>query len=380
MMTKTSKKGVARVVLEGVPRVGFQAEPGRDAETTPFPACLRACLEYMGDDLGWREFTWRGSTWQQSNTYVYLMGVTGAAFRLSWRPGWHLDNTEIMYMSNEPCAPFERAFEAIGYDYEFLFSREEHNNQVYWRQHIIESIRDQKRPVLGFGVVGPPECCIIAGYDEGGDVLIGWSFFQHFSEFNAGVEFEPSGYFRKRNWFQDTQTPLIIGEKRKRPSPDEICRQALHWALQVARTTTTTVYDGDRHNGLAAYQAWADHLSGNDEFPVEDMGALHERYTVHNDAVGLVAEARWYAACFLRKIADREPSMAGDLLAAAACYETEHDLMWQLWNLVGGIGFSDEHVKKLADPQVRRQMVPIILQARDEDEKAAAHVEKALSR
>ena len=32
----------------------------------------------------------------------------------------------------------------------------------------------------------------------GGDVLIGWSFFQ-----DASTETEPSGYFRKRGWFED---------------------------------------------------------------------------------------------------------------------------------------------------------------------------------
>lgn len=372
------REETTRVVLEGVPRVGFQAEPGKDAETVPFPACLRACLEYMGDDLGQRQFTWRGSAWQQSNTYVHLMGTTGAAFRLSWRLGWHLDNVEIMYMSDEPSAPFDRAFEAIGHSYEFLFPKEGHDNEILWRQHIVESIRDRGRPVLGFGVVGPPECCIIAGYDEGGDVLVGWSFFQHFPEFNAGVEFEPSGYFRKRNWYQDTQTPLIIGEKQELPPLGEIYRKALRWALRVTRTPATTAYDGERHNGLAAYQAWADHLTSDDEFPVGDMGALHERYMVHNDAVGLVAEGRWYAACFLRQVADREPAMAQELLAAAACYEAEHDLMWQLWDLVGGIGFSDEHVKKLADSKVRQQMAPIILQACDKDAEAAEHIEKAL--
>lgn len=33
-------------------------------------------------------------------------------------------------------------------------------------------------PVIAIGVVGPPEPCIVAGYDKGGEVLIGWSFFQ----------------------------------------------------------------------------------------------------------------------------------------------------------------------------------------------------------
>jgi hypothetical protein len=316
-----------RVVLEGVPRVAFQAEPGRDAETNPFPSCLRACLEYLGDDLGYREFTWQGSTWRQSLTYVYLMGTTGAAFRLAWRPGWHMDNVEIMYMSDEPSAPFDRAFEAIGYDYEFLVPEQGRDNERYWRARIIESIRDRGCPVLGFGVVGPPECCLITGYDEGGDVLIGLSFFQVFPEFSADLEFEPSGYFRKRDWFKDTQSPLVIGEKIERPPLGEVYRMALHWALQVVRTPQTTIYGGTRHNGLAAYTAWADHLAQDDEFPTGDLGALQERYLVHNDAVGLVAEGRMYGACFLRQMADREPAMAKDLWAAAACYEAEHDLM-----------------------------------------------------
>ena len=46
-----------------------------------------------------------------------------------------------------------------------------------FQQRIIESI-DGGHPVIGFGVVGPPEACIITGYDDGGEVLIGWSLFQ----------------------------------------------------------------------------------------------------------------------------------------------------------------------------------------------------------
>ena len=34
---------------------------------------------------------------------------------------------------------------------------------------IVESIRDKGRPVIAHGVIGPPEECIVAGYDEGGD-------------------------------------------------------------------------------------------------------------------------------------------------------------------------------------------------------------------
>lgn len=367
-----------RLVLEGVPRIGFDSEPGQDAQTTPFPACLAACLEYLGEGLGDREFKWRNSDWQQSKTYTHLMGVTGAAFRLSWRPGWHLDNVEIMYMSDEPTAPFERAFRATGREYEFLFAEKGRDTEAYWRERIVESIHRLGRPVLAFGVVGPPECCIVSGYDEGGQVLIGWSFFQHFPEFNAGVEFERSGQFRKRDWFQDTQTPLLIGDRQPRPPLERIYTRALSWALKVTRTPATTAYGAERHNGLAAYGAWAGHVANDDEFATDDVYALWERYMVHNDAVGLVAEGRWYAAAFVRQVAEHLPAATEPLLAAAARYEAEHDLMWQLWNLVGGIGFSEDHVRTLAEPDVRRQIVPIILQARELDAAAADDVERAL--
>ena len=80
-------------------------------------------------------------------------------------------------------------------------------------EHIIANIAQARRPVIVFGVVGPPEAAIITGYDAGGDVLIGWSFFQGMPEFAAGLAFEPSGTFRKRDWFEHTESLVIIRRK-----------------------------------------------------------------------------------------------------------------------------------------------------------------------
>jgi hypothetical protein len=367
----------SRVVLEGIRRVGFGViQEGRDVEGCPFPSCLSAWLEFMGEDYGSHTVELDGQTWRENNAYIHLMGTTGAAFRLSWRPGWHLDNVAMEHMSDNPAAPYDRAFEAVGYEYEFLLPEDGRDNEGYWRERIVESIRHKRHPVLAFGVVGPPECCLVIGYDDGGDVLVGWSFFQDFPEFATGLEFEPSGYFRKMDWFKDTLSPCIIGDKVQRPPLGEIYRKALKWALQVARTPLTF---GDRHNGLAAYTAWAEHLSHDEEFPADDMAVLYERYMVHNDAVGTLAEGRWYASLFLKQVMEQEPALAQFLSAAAACYRAEHDLMWEIWNLVGGPGLSDEQVRKLADPDVRRQIVPIVLQARDKDAQAADRVEQALA-
>jgi hypothetical protein len=101
---------------------------------------------------------------------------------------------------------------------------------------------------------------------------------------------------------------------------------------------------------------------------------------VHDDAVGVVAEARWYASVFLPQIARREGGMAEELLAAASCYASEHDLMWKIWGLVGGIGHEEPKALKFAEPSVRRQIVSVIHQAQEKDAEAADHIERALKK
>ena len=207
-----------------------------------------------------------------------------------------------------------------------------------------------------------------------------WRLVQDFPDFNAGVTFEPSGQFRKSDWFnyKPEFSFIVIGEKKSQPPLQETYRRALEWMLLVARTPLTF---GNRHNGIAAYAAWAEHVLRDDDFP-DDEATLRQRHDVHNNMVGMVAEARWYGAQFLIQASDPDIlhfSMAEDLLHAAACYAGEHDLMWKLWDLAGGNGNPDAY-RYFADPAVRRQMVPIIQQAHDRAAQAADHIERALAR
>jgi hypothetical protein len=239
--------------------------------------------------------------------------------------------------------------------------------------------------VLAYGVIGPPEMSIITGYDEGGDVLIGWSFFQNMPEFNAGVEFEPAGYFRKRDWYANTWGIVLVGERRDRPPKETRYGQALEWALTVMRTPS--MYEPklngeawkDRHNGHAAYEAWARHLLKDEEFVHSDDAALRQRFGVHDDAVGVVAEGRWYASLFLSQAALALPHCASKLLEAASHFAREHELMWQAWDQVGGIGRGEKQMRAFAKPEVRRRIVPIIHEARDLDLAAALCIEQALA-
>jgi len=364
-----------RLVLEGVPRVGFHPEPPRCPELTPFPSCLRACLEFLGEDYGAREIQAHGRSWRLDEMYVYLMGATGAAFRLNWKPGWSRDNVDLALACNDPTGPFQRGFEAVGYCCDMVCSIDRNADPAPLTRRIMQSIAGGV-PVLGFGVIGPPECCIIVGYEGSGAALTGWSFFQDLDACKQGADRLRSGQFRKADWLADTEGLMFIGEKLPPPDRAEVHRQSLYWALTISRTLTVFP---DRHNGLAAYAAWAQHLGHDEEFATDDLGRLRLMFDVHDDAAGTVAEGRWYAARYLEQTAEFLPWAAEELAAAAACYDREHDLIWQMWGLVGGNGRSDEKALKLAEPGVRRDAIRIINELAELDAKAVAHIDTALS-
>jgi hypothetical protein len=371
-----------RHILEKVPVVSFELhkakkEKGlrRCPEIVPFPSCLRACLEYLGDDMGYKKINVHNMNWRLDLTYVHLMGTTGSAFRLSWKPGWQPDNSVIAYMSDDAEEPFRRGLQSVGYQYEIIYQKKDKGYEKYFRKKILESIHEKNRPVIARGVLGPPEECIIAGFDEKGDILIGWSFFQSPKKFTTDVEFEASGYFRKRNWYKDTSCLILLGDKKKPPPLPKVYRDSIKWALTVM---TTARVQEDRYNGIAAYDSIAKEIRRDEEFTNKKVKELHHRYMVLQDALGPIGEGRWYAHHFLKKVIEDVDCPRKELSGAVKCFNDEHSLMWKMWDLVGGPGMSAKKAKLFADPEIRTKTAQILLKARDKNQKAADYLEKAL--
>lgn len=301
------------------------------------------------------------------------MAVSGAAFRLNWKPGWDGNNVAAEPIGGGDLATVRHTLESIGYGYDVVDRQE---GEKYLVTRIVQSLQ-RGTPIIARGVVGPAEPCVIAGYDEGGDVLVGWSFFQDLPPFNEGLEFEPEGYFRKRRWFADLGDLVILKERRECPKIQEVLRNTLAWALAIVRTP---LIDGGRHSGLAAYDAWADQLLRDDEIDTEcRRGGPEIPFARHDDAVGTVAEGRWYASVFLADMVHYAERNASHLLAAASCYAREHELMWDVWACVGGNGRDLEKARRFADPPVRRRIVPFIQEARVFEAQAAEHLDRALA-
>lgn len=374
MPSQTATTATERLLLTGVPPVHFYRGGPRCPEDFPFPSCLRAALEYLGDNLGCQHVLTHSPGWGINCAYAYLIGVSGYAFGLAWAEGWDSGNSDIRRIAADPAAPFRRALEAVGYAGEILLRSQGDADEAAYRQRIMASIR-AGRPVLALGVIGPPECCLITGYDQGGDVLMGWSFFQDMPEFAEGVTFEPTGEYRQSDWFSHTEGLILLGERTATPERPKVYRRALADGVEAIGTLMIN----GRRTGLAAYDAWAEHLLRDADFPAADMGALGARFQVHDLAVGTVAEARWYGSLFLTQIASEEPWMAAELLRAAACMAEEHALMWDAWGLVGGIGWGEDKVRKLAEPKVRRAIVQVIRQSRERCAETADYLQAALA-
>ena len=363
----------ARRILDGVMRVGFYRGGDQCPEDIPFPSCLAAYLRYVGEDYPWLPLRSHNMDWRLNYANVHILGVSGMAFGLLWREGWHGDNADMMMVA-DPREVIRRTFAAVGYGYEIVHQTGDPGDEALYRRRIMASI-DAGRPALAFGVVGPPECVLITGYDAGGDVVIGWSFFQDDPEFNAGVAFEPNGCFRKRDWFRDTLSLIIVGDRIPDHDPYQGDREALEWALHIARTPEVM----GRHAGPAAYEAWAAQITDDAALDTDDVDVLRQRHEVHNAAVGVLAECRAWAGQFLWHMAEREPAMAEALGQAADRYTAQHDLMWEVWDQVGGNGHPEAYIR-FAEPQVRRRIAEIILRCRALDEEAAGYLEQALAR
>lgn len=328
-----------RLVLESVPKAAFYDQnPSRCPEDIYFPSCMRSLLEFLPDEGYGCMHTARTST-ITFRTYAYIAGISGAAWHSAWGEGWQTDYGSLVYMSDDPDAPYVRTLRNPGYSYEFLHA----GDRGRFRQAAVEIIQ-RGAPVVAMGVVGPPEECLIAGYDESGDVAIGWSFFQHFPEDNPVPEFHPNGMFRKRDWVDACPEMILLGDKGERPKQKEMLRDAMRWAVEIARAPEVTRYGGKRWTGLASYAAWAEHLLHDDEFAGADDRAAQE------------------------------------ILHAAACYAEEHALMWKLWGAVGGIGQSPEEAHKLAEPEVRREIAKLVLCAHDKEVEAVDYLVQALQR
>ena len=349
-----------RLVLDGVPKVRYLKDG-----LCPFALCLKACTDYLRGEY----------------SYGYILAASGACFRMSWNfTEWDEGNMDLGRLGPEP---FRHGLRAVGLKHRFLLKEswwpaatgtdietlpDGERAKSAFRRNIVQSIRSGK-PVLAFGVVGPPEVSIVTGYDEGGDVLIGWSCFQ--GELPKD-QLEPNGAFRQRDWFAKTRGLILVEPVLDEPDVERTRRAGLEWAYRVMTLpkTKTHVF------GLDAYKGWAEAMLKDTAFPDDDEKELQKRRCTVWDGMIMLAE-RGNAADFLDEAAQHMPNAAEHLREAARLLRQEGECCARMQKPLGGPMLPSEH---LADPIARRTALDSIFHARDKHLEAMQHLALALGK
>ena len=371
-MCKQIETGDGFSVLHGVPKISYFNDP---PECTPYPACLHACLGYMGEDI----------------PYAHLLCMSGAAFRLMWNTQiWDGGNVDIMLMGKDSAGPLRRALAASGHAMDLL-CREQNDEGLYARSGEAPDVRRGDkgdfialikkeiaagRPLIGFGLVGPPEACVITGYREDGEILLGWNFFQDMPEYQGCIGKTEEGYFTRRGWYQHDHTIALmaIGEKRECPEAGVLVRDTLRYAAAIMAARQV----GDFAGGTAAFDAWAEKLGDEGEFPENaPLPMLFERLMCVTDALTMIGEGRYYAHKWTEHMAARFPDAAEPLGQASGILKKVHDCAWEMWALLGGMGMGEKQARNLARRDIRDKGISRIKKARDLDAQAADYLEKA---
>jgi len=265
----------------------------RPIQGSPFPMCLQGVLNYMGQNI----------------SYTEIMAYSGVAFRQRWDSnGWNIAANDIRFIYEQHLTAFERGF--VGAGRKVIISEDPKMPKAVTKSDAIALIKselDCGRPVIALGVVGPPEACIVTGYRNNGETLLGWSFFQ---DTWGGCSFDESGYFIKDNWWEETEAIMSVGEEIGKLIPD---RDVLENALMLMTTEEMPTYDGSDlfYGGQAAYEAWAEALT-SEFFPGAD-----EIIAPHIDAEVMLGEDRRHAALYIKQMAVQYPNLSTEFTECA---------------------------------------------------------------
>jgi len=288
--------------------------------------------------------------------YDDLAAISGCAFRACAPRQGMIPGT---YNVANDLAIIEHTFHMLGYQ-ATLHNRSEYETD---RKLIMDSI-DNGIPVLTFnGVVNCSDCCLIAGYDDDGAVLLGWSPFAYGPPDHDELA-DITGYFRKSNWhdgfFKEANGKiLIIGEPAKPLSEEETVRESLKMAVKLIRGTASQ--NTDALTGYAGHTRYAELICRDtDNWFMLNLMVVCMDCNVFQDKV--------YVAPFLRKAKLVLKDKAEVLEECAKIYDRIAALRHEMTRYVADDLSTGE---RILDKEIRNQYAQRVYQIRDLEKSAA---------
>ena len=344
-------------ILRGVPKASYGAFGG----ITPFPVCLKAVSDYLGDELD----------------YAYAIVACGGAFRFAWNTAeWDGGNVDILFAYDDIERPFRNGIEALGREFKMLWREGKEPGHGSGTQEDFEAfIREQidlGSPVISLGPIGPPEAGILTGYRDGGDTLLGWSMFQDWEK----LELHEEGYFITDAWWgaNDFIGVMALGDVA---GP----RWGIEQILPHAIAALEGRQEGSHAKGIWAYDAWKKAILGADkkEFRTNGYYGMDLVMMCQGDATDCLVDGRKNACKYFKALADEHPEqpLYGEIAEQFGIVaKTIHE---KIYKVLRGHHRGKKQVRALRKGRVRRKIGACIDVMRAADEKALALMKELLA-
>jgi len=344
-------------ILRGVPKAHYGAFGG----VTPFPICLKAVSDYLGDEVD----------------YAYAIVACGGAFRFAWdTTKWEGGNVDIMLAYENAELPFRYGITALGREFKMLWRAENVRchpgsaGKEEFKAFIKEQI-DAGRPVIALGPIGPGEAGILTGYRDGGDTLLGWSVFQDW----ACETFDDEGYFITDAWWDegDFHGVMALGDIH-----------APRWgAKQIAANGIAALegrQEGNNAKGVAAYDAWKKAILAADksDFALK-CGGDHLVMMCQGDATDCLMDGRHHAREYFKALAEEHPEQPLYGKIAAQFGIVAETIDKKIYKFLHGYMRGKKQIRALEKARTRRKIGKAIDVMKAADEKALALMKELLA-
>lgn len=371
-----------RQVLTDVTRVGF-FQGGGAPEDLPLPAILRAISEYLQCDMG-IPFRDDDAGWGRWERCAFFSAVTGEAFQFVWD---FIDQPEmpgVCYYGARYLDVFRHGLSAIGVTAHPLLGPEYAErfpgngpavDAAAMREAIVRSIAERRMPVIAMGLFGPPEPALICGYDVFGDILIGWDHFQNSTHDHHGMDVacEPNGMFRAGGAYPHLKGIWVIDTVNATPDLTPHHMAALR---RAADTLALRKGPTGKLLGVASLRDYQRAISLIGDGDTTAARALESVGFIRFD----LAERRAQGDTWMAQAAAALPQCAQHLLAASACLGRQHDLMYEVAEVIKrGRDVFDTDPEALADPARRERVTELLDTTVTAEQCALAHLRRALA-
>lgn len=271
------------VVIDGIPKLDWST-----GKSNSFLAAVEAIANHLGIN----------------KDYVYINGVSGAAFRLHFHKSW-------CPSSPDPTCGYktgEQALKALGLGYRFQHvPQNDTAAQQKLRKDIVASI-DQGMPVIGIDLIKVPEWGIVTGYQAGGEELFCRTYFDRREGYDIADKFP---------W-----AVCFIDGKKEMPADIDNYKRSFTIALENLITPEYEEYA----SGLAAFDKWLERLQ-TDDFAAIDS----QEYTTTSHANAWIydrlVDDRSFATQYLERVVGEFPQLTEKLKRLAKLYYEEPELL-----------------------------------------------------